>query len=289
LISGGSNLTKAILFNPVIEPNSERTSVFKLNNKIYSIDIVPVKYQKVDNRMRFVQCGNSRITEKVDCSLNPLRMSGLVSWWKFEGNADDEKGGNNGDLINDTNCDVNGASSKTGKSCSFDGTGDYINLTNTYTIFNFSADPSRGAGTITMWLKSSSQGILRAFIGDFSTNAGFIKINEDSTSNRVSFETSSPDSSMYSVVYENEYPSLDISEWHFYAFVFNGTHMSLHIDGGDVVDPPPQPYTPDYFDINVIGRGYSNNRMWNGTIDEVMIFNRTLSQTEIKLIYDEFK
>lgn len=55
------------------EPNDEPiTNIFNLNDsgigQIYSIEIIPVRFQKVDNKMRFVSCGGSRVKEEITCA-----------------------------------------------------------------------------------------------------------------------------------------------------------------------------------------------------------------------------
>jgi len=51
------------------KPNSEPvTHVFNLDSLIYSIEVIPIRYQLENNKKRFVSCGNSKIRENVECS-----------------------------------------------------------------------------------------------------------------------------------------------------------------------------------------------------------------------------
>ena len=72
IVDGGKLLGNSILFSPVNEnsfiPNNEPvTHFFNLNQKIYSIEITPIRYQLEENRERLVSCGNSKVRETVVC------------------------------------------------------------------------------------------------------------------------------------------------------------------------------------------------------------------------------
>jgi hypothetical protein len=72
----GSNGIKAgnsIIFNffgeNSFKPDSEPViNIFKLEEMIYSIEIIPLRYQIEGNKERVVSCGNSRVREKIICS-----------------------------------------------------------------------------------------------------------------------------------------------------------------------------------------------------------------------------
>ncbi len=51
------------------EPNEEKTNIFDLTDvgKIYSIEIIPVRFQEEDGKMRFTSCGGSKIKEMITC------------------------------------------------------------------------------------------------------------------------------------------------------------------------------------------------------------------------------
>jgi len=68
---GGITLGNSILFNESNEntlgPNSEKTHKFDLTEigSIYSIEIIPIRYQKEDNKIRLVSCGNAKVREMI--------------------------------------------------------------------------------------------------------------------------------------------------------------------------------------------------------------------------------
>lgn len=73
------------------------------------------------------------------------------------------------------------------------------------------------------------------------------------------------------------------SNWHMVVLVKNGTTATLYADTNSVSDPCRE---SDY-GVNAVPFyiGRSGTRYFNGTIDEVRIYNRALSSEEIKLLY----
>ena len=74
---GGGSLCKfnnAVLFESSTTGNFVNISEDKFaeyNNiptKIYSLDIIPLRFQKEENRLRIVSCGKAMTREKIDCA-----------------------------------------------------------------------------------------------------------------------------------------------------------------------------------------------------------------------------
>jgi hypothetical protein len=77
--------------------------------------------------------------------------SGLVGWWKGDGNADDQTGANNGALMNGASADATG---KVGQAFNLDGIGSYIEKTNPASQLNI----GNQSWTISSWVNSSYSG-----------------------------------------------------------------------------------------------------------------------------------
>ena len=77
LITGGNVENKAVFFKPLTEgtenefkpDDPERLSTFSVPEKIYSVEILPFRWQVEENKKRLVSCGNAKIFEKVTCKL----------------------------------------------------------------------------------------------------------------------------------------------------------------------------------------------------------------------------
>jgi hypothetical protein len=83
-------------------------------------------------------------------------------------------------------------------------------------------------------------------------------------------------------------PSIWDNNWHFVAGVYDGLRVSLYVDGVLVPGSIPQSPVIQYnFDDNslIFGTYPGCNLNYNGGLDEVEIFNRALTSTEIQNIY----
>ncbi|MFC1728394.1 LamG-like jellyroll fold domain-containing protein [Nanoarchaeota archaeon] len=82
------------------------------------------------------------------------------------------------------------------------------------------------------------------------------------------------------------YTNISINIWYHVAIVYNGSEGKLYIDGQ--LDPNfPVSLSSTSITGAYIGRsGFVAGEYFNGTIDSVMIYNRTLSAEQIKAIYE---
>ncbi len=191
---------------------------------------------------------------------------GAISWWRFEGNALDEIGGNDG-TINGANCNADG---KYGQACGFDGENDYIDCGNNSNL----APPDEI--TITAWIKPLQLEISQRIVSKFyqyemelgSTNNLIFRCKIGGTPyTETSTETIAKD------------------VWTYVGVSFNGTYMKFYINGIQIREVShPGIMTIDAKKLFIGGAGIQYN--FNGSIDEVMIFNRDLSEDEVQALYE---
>lgn len=200
---------------------------------------------------------------------------GLVGYWPMEEGSGTQVGdmsgnGNHGQMQNmDPATDwVDG---KYGKALDFDGSDDYIALTNELTI-----DDGR---SLSFWAKRGGKSTLDLVGGkiDGDNYVGFgggnfvpkdgIRVQDDNSSN-TTWTISEAD---------------DVSIWHHWSLVWNNSgEIELYVDG---VFQSSKTGGTLYF--SAIGQGYANNNhAFNGQIDEVRIYNRALSESEIETLYE---
>ena len=75
LLFGGQISNKAVVFisqsstevSNFLNPNDEIAGVFNTTKKLYSIELIPVRYQVEDNKKQLVSCGNAKIVENLNC------------------------------------------------------------------------------------------------------------------------------------------------------------------------------------------------------------------------------
>jgi hypothetical protein len=191
-----------------------------------------------------------------------------VGLWHFnetEGNALDSSGNNNTGTPTGTTI-VDGMF---GKARSFNGSSDYIQLTN----IPFTGNANF---TIEAWVKTSSTGT-RKDIVSFGTstinNALFLYIN---SSNQLQFDLTNAGGPVSS-------QTITDGKWHHVAAVNQNGLIHLYVDGsgtGNITAMSPN-ITNTVNNYN-IGRSYIASNYFNGQIDDVRISNTARSDSEIK-------
>ena len=214
-----------------------------------------------------------------------LAPSGLVGWWPGDGNSNDTIGGNDGTLIGSATF-VEGLA---GQAFKFDGVDDGVEIPNTNGVFDLVE-----AWTIDAWVRPLAAGIdgrSDPIVWKIATNGlnqdtfllnwhygNTFKIGLESASGGVDFSTQSS--------------SHTPDQWYHVVGLYDGANLKIYVNGelegsraiGQVVaytGPAP---------LRIGNNLHSNHRskgVFDGLIDEVKIFSRALTATEIKAIYDE--
>ncbi|MCP3682294.1 MAG: hypothetical protein GY861_06350 [bacterium] len=214
------------------------------------------------------------------------RTSTLIDWdrsltgfWSFDENdgviaADNSTYGNDADLL----YGAAWTDGQFGSSGRFDGINDYVNAGNEpeYPVAtqNF---------TIEGWYKTDgnlvdSYGLL---FGRYNGFNGYMTSFEPDGRVVVTIKT---DTDTYQV---KSAPIFNDNQWHHVAYVHDAARKRayIHLDGGT---PSAVFYTGTPVDcacpFNIGGIAYNNS--FNGSIDEVKVWNRALSQEEIEASYD---
>lgn len=80
-------------------------------------------------------------------------------------------------------------------------------------------------------------------------------------------------------------PSIDITQWHHYAGSYDGTAMTLYIDGQPVASQPASiTINPDTGPL-YIGRDDGLPRYFDGSMDDVRLYDRGLGVTEMQELF----
>lgn len=168
-------------------------------------------------------------------------------------------------------------------SMAFDGTGAYIET-------NYTGLNGLSQATISIWAKTSN--IL---------NGDFLYGNRDTSNNGVACQTWTDGRiyfyvvSGYNLYFDMASAGIQDDQWFNIVFVFNGSESINTNKVKMYVNQNPIAYTtnttfPTTLAISSksfkIGNDEQANAYWNGQIDEVAIFNRALTDSQVKLIYD---
>ncbi len=223
-----------------------------------------------------------------------IPTNGLIGYWPFTGNPLDMSGnGNNG-----TNNGATLSVDRFGNPYSayyFNGISNYIVLNNNLPIIN-SPQFTISAWAIMYGLGGGTKQLNNIFeqrCDDGSTSAkSTIHLTAEENTGNASFLVRSSVNSLGNYI-EIQSPSKGYGAWHNYIGVLDASsNLRFYIDGIQV-GQTPFTQTGDFItDINYVDIGsyhYSGvfNGYFNGNIDEVRIYNRGLSQSEITAIYTE--
>jgi hypothetical protein len=183
-----------------------------------------------------------------------------IIWHLNESSGDNTEDSSDNDYL----ATVNGAVYVSGKydnALSFDGTDDYVNSSDLQLTAN--------NRTIAMWIKLDELDVDRSIL-----------------SKNLDFEINQTSDRQWKVMILNDgtsvstYNSHTTGTWHHVATVFNGTDIGLYIDGVYAVSTTysslPTPIT-----AIELGRDVSSTVYFDGSIDEVLIFEEALSSDEV--------
>lgn len=168
------------------------------------------------------------------------------------------------------------SSGKFGDSFNFDGTNDLINISDSDSLtFN-----RAGTYTWSFWInrRSTFTGIMGKYAGDCSGDAGYsIYFGDDPV---VSFKECNGTSYTYS-------DFLDTNTWYHVAITYNNTNATIYLNGyvnssalfPSIVSDSNSPFTVGYSAGGEVPE-------YLGQMDELLIFNRSLTLAEIRALYD---
>jgi hypothetical protein len=230
---------------------------------------------------------------------NYVPTDGLVGWWPFNGNANDESGnGNNGTVNGATLSQDRFGNEKS--SYSFNGTNNFIyipdnnslDLTNQFTLScwinipDYSVNPS-------LVNANGDKDVQRTIFGKPKNSGWATGYNLANRPNGISSTLASNAANMSccpnTSVKSNTSPNLNT--WYFLVAIYDGSTFSLYINGSlessiqtaFVLDNSAEPL--------YIGKEFTNvNNNWyrwfKGLIDDIGIWNRALTEKEVINLYN---
>ena len=216
-------------------------------------------------------------------AMSQIPTNGLVAYYPFNGNANDESGNGNNGIVNGATLTTD-RFGNANKAYSFNGTSAYINVDSSLSLNT----ANMVATSICGWFyttTTTSGFILRH--GTTGTNGGIgheivWSGNTDSKLDVTNWWLNqNPKFSASSNV-------LSLNKWHFFAIVYDYSTNNEHfyIDSilvGSYSSTLHKATNP----ILNIGRNTNVSTYFNGQIDDIRIYNVTLSSTEISALYKE--
>lgn len=207
-------------------------------------------------------------------------LPNLITWWRLDGNPDDAAGSNHGNVYGGTWGPgwIKGA-------LNFDGSDDYFE-TSDDSLINFTMNDSF---SISLWTLPVESGCLLSKMKaeNYDTCFGYNLLWFDSDQ-ALTFVLEA--SRWYSMAIYTPNGSVPAGSWNHIVIVYDNRDVSIFING--------QQKATDYFRLDSgdtypdknLALGVKSYRSYmthyfTGSIDDVRIFNKALSQSEIELLY----
>lgn len=218
----------------------------------------------------------------------------LKGYWSFNGKdmsgttAYDRSGaGNNGTLTNGPAI----TEGKIGQALSFDGTNDYVDLGSAASLDNLSAM------TLSAWIRpdsmgENSKGRIFDKTSDPTPGSGWIlNIADNESSYQLGFVV---DYSVTDIARRTTGGAISPNVWQHVAVTWDGsttaTNIKMYINGVEasyqVATDASGSRVTDAAQSLLIGETTAQTRAFDGNIDEARIYNRVLTEAEIKSLYN---
>jgi hypothetical protein len=206
---------------------------------------------------------------------NYVPTNGLVGWWPFNGNANDESGnGNNGTV--DGAILTDDRFGNTESSYGFNGISDLISITT-------STHPTGNVEiTYSLWIYSLNN----------SGNNALLNVGDNGITNKRSAIGNEITGGISYIAQANDVASnyfSSLNQWHNIVITKVGETVNFFLDGillndGNITSGQDITNTKIVFGSN--GTNWGGGEFFNGKLDDIGIWNRALTEEEIQNLYN---
>ncbi len=213
--------------------------------------------------------------------------SGLVAWYKGENNANDSSGNNNNGLLR--NGAVSNVSGKVGQAFGFDGQNDDVQINGSSTL-----DVGAGNGlTIETWINTTTLSNEKAVAewnnGGFGVHLWINTIGSGFSSGRIFANVADTQGNSHYI--STDSAVVTANSFQHIALTYNKSNgiTNLFYNGSLVKQQNLGIFTPQTspaYPLYLGSRPGRADSYFQGTIDELKVFNRALSALEIGAIYN---
>ncbi len=213
----------------------------------------------------FCLAGSPQPASAQDCTAPP---DGLVSWWRGENDAKDAFGINHGTLQNGATF----AAGKVGQAFNLDGVDDFVNISDDSSLDFGPTSPM----TIDLWAYRTGSASAMHLIGKRGGSINYQLVLDKKYNQGLVFNSNN--GGAYSTV------DLPLNTWTHIAATFDGTTFRLYVNGAEVATGTGALGAMNDALLQIGSSG--NYEVFGGLLDEVSLYARALSATEIQAIYN---
>ena len=214
---------------------------------------------------------------------------GLVGYWPFNGNANDETGNGNNGTVNGATL-ISDRFGKENSSYSFDGVDDYIELSDSF----FEGSTSVGSFTFYTSVKVNSYEPGNIFNKEGYWRTIGLSNTQVNGKNVFYFGGSQPSPQQYFSIYSDS--EFELNKWYNLMIIFNDGELKMFINGELDNSKTISLNTLDWSFLtagnststNHFGRGLpinGNHLYFNGEIDDFIYWERVLTEQEVANLY----
>jgi hypothetical protein len=297
--------TKKIFINGIQDPNTVTTSG-SLNTNSRSISIgaydtgagftnyIPgfideVKIYKYAQSLDQVKSSFNKYAHVLGATDNQNLSNGLIGYWKMDESdwtndcsttsvTDSSGNGYNGKSCPSTTGPDPSTTAKFGTAANLDGSNDYIDLVASSNFIPSTNSPI----TVSAWVRPTA-----IAAGNFTERVVGIASSSTLSSFIMGFDNSNQ-AFFYDGVTRHQFSgTYSTNTWHYMTVTFDGSNARLYMNGVQDGSPISTSLSAGHsttakIGVNPTGAG----SFFNGQIDEVRIYNRALSATELAQLYN---
>ncbi len=221
-------------------------------------------------------------------TLKKVSEQGLVGYWALNDGAGSIAGDSSGQNNHGTITGATWTNGKRGGALSFNGISDGVDVGNASSLTNLTADV-----TLSAWAKPNS---LESYYekniiisGRRTETAQPYTLTISPTQIAMTFQTDNVGNGFAGWTSKAVSVTNNLGEWAYFSVVRNGLNVIFYKNGQQVGVPQTFLASTIYSGNGaLIGRGfYGGGWYFNGLIDDVRIYNRALSATEIQSLYKQ--
>ena len=216
---------------------------------------------------------------------NYVPTDGLVGWWPFNGNANDESGNGNDGVVNGATL-TEDRFGNMGKSYQFSGNGDYISVPDAANM-NFNSNQQ----TISFWMKIDAYPYpnccpdIQAVINKWTSleTGGFLVHFAGNGS--LFYSIKNPNSMWGDCPISTDF--YEVGQWNHFLFTNDGDTIRGYYNNQNLLNIAIPEGTSIGTNNESIYFGKENGvaNFFNGSLDDIAIYNRALSEQEIQNLY----